>query len=150
MMYYACFIGIITISTLPISICSNEFFIDWKGNEYVESANNIVVNAGFFLMFFGTRSIQKHQRLEETKWLEKSGFHKRNEVLTMQSLKLDEFDLTKREIEIAFLILDKRSYNEISDDLFIAPKTVSKHASNIFKKTKCNSKKDFIDQFVSN
>ena len=37
------------------------------------------------------------------------------------------------------------SYKDISNELFIAPKTVSKHASNIFKKTKTKNRKDFLE-----
>ena len=55
--------------------------------------------------------------------------------------------LTAREIEIAMSILDKKSYNEIGEEYFIAEKTASKHASNIFKKTGVKSRKEFIERF---
>ena len=55
--------------------------------------------------------------------------------------------LTAREIEIAMSILDKKSYNEIGEEYFIATKTASKHASNIFKKTGVKSRKEFIERF---
>ena len=55
--------------------------------------------------------------------------------------------LTAREIEIAMSILDKKTYNEIGEEYFIAPKTASKHASNIFKKTGVKSRKEFLERF---
>lgn len=55
--------------------------------------------------------------------------------------------LTRREIEIAVSILDKKNYKEIGEEFFIAEKTVSKHASNIFKKTNVNNRAEFLKQF---
>ncbi|MGO2293855.1 MAG: LuxR C-terminal-related transcriptional regulator [Psychroflexus halocasei] len=56
-------------------------------------------------------------------------------------------DLTRREIEIALSILSDLSYRNISKDLFIAESTVSKHASNIFKKTGVKNRTEFLKQF---
>ncbi len=55
-------------------------------------------------------------------------------------------DLTGREIEIAMEILDERSYKAIGAEYFIAEKTVSKHASNIFKKTGVKNKTEFLER----
>ena len=56
-------------------------------------------------------------------------------------------DLTRREIEIAVSILSELSYRNIAKDLFIAESTVSKHASNIFKKTGAKNRRDFLKRF---
>ncbi len=61
--------------------------------------------------------------------------------------KLILHDLTPREIEIALSILDCKSYKKIGEEFFITEKTVSKHASNIFKKTDANNKKEFLTKF---
>jgi DNA-binding CsgD family transcriptional regulator len=55
-------------------------------------------------------------------------------------------NLTRREMEIAMSILEDRSYKDIGEDLFIAESTVSKHASNIFKKTQVKNKAEFISR----
>ncbi|QCX00578.1 helix-turn-helix transcriptional regulator [Aggregatimonas sangjinii] len=55
--------------------------------------------------------------------------------------------LTRREIEIALSIFDRKSYKEIGDEFFIAERTVSKHASNIFKKTGVKNKIEFLNRF---
>ncbi len=57
--------------------------------------------------------------------------------------------LTRREIEIAMSILDSRSYKEIGEEFFIAESTVSKHASNIFRKTGAKNRIDFLNRFHS-
>ncbi|WP_166967025.1 helix-turn-helix domain-containing protein [Yeosuana marina] len=56
-------------------------------------------------------------------------------------------DLTRREIEIALSILGNSSYRNIAKDLFIAESTVSKHASNIFKKTGVKNRREFLKRF---
>lgn len=56
-------------------------------------------------------------------------------------------DLTRREIEVALSILGDLSYKNIAKDLFIAESTVSKHASNIFKKTSVRNRREFLKRF---
>lgn len=56
-------------------------------------------------------------------------------------------DLTRREVEITLSILGKMSYKQIGENLFIAESTVSKHASNIFKKMGVKNRKEFIKKF---
>lgn len=56
-------------------------------------------------------------------------------------------DLTRREIEVALSILSNLSYKKIAEDLFIAESTVSKHASNIFKKTGVKNRREFLKRF---
>lgn len=55
--------------------------------------------------------------------------------------------LTRREIEIAVSILDNNSYKNISESFFIAQHTVTKHASNIFKKTGVKNREEFLNRF---
>jgi len=52
-------------------------------------------------------------------------------------------DLTRREIEVVLSILSDLSYKNIAKDLFIAESTVSKIASNIFKKTGVKNRLEF-------
>lgn len=56
-------------------------------------------------------------------------------------------NLTRREIEITLSILSNLSYKQIAKDLFIAESTVSKHASNIYKKTGVKNRRLFINRY---
>ncbi|GFZ81602.1 hypothetical protein GCM10011531_09810 [Aquaticitalea lipolytica] len=71
---------------------------------------------------------------------------KKKHIVTSES-KIVYEDLTRREIEIALCILNNVSYKKIAQELFIAESTVSKHASNIFKKTGVKNKRQFISRF---
>jgi len=61
--------------------------------------------------------------------------------------KLKSFGLTEREIEIATLIIQGYKYKAIAEKLFINEKTVSKHASNMYKKTNAQKRKVFENIF---
>lgn len=55
--------------------------------------------------------------------------------------------LTRREVEIAVSMLNNQTYKQIGETFFIAERTVSKHASNIFKKTGVKNKTAFLLKF---
>jgi DNA-binding CsgD family transcriptional regulator len=86
----------------------------------------------------------------ENELLEQLGFFAERDAEYKASLAyhtiLDK-GLTPKELEVANAILSNQSYTEIADKLFITPKTVSKHASNIFKKLDCRNKIEFIEQY---
>ena len=42
--------------------------------------------------------------------------------------------LTARELEVAMLVVDRRTNPEIAEALFLSPKTVETHLHNIFRK----------------
>lgn len=56
----------------------------------------------------------------------------------------DQFGLTRREIEILFLLLDGTNRDDISNNLSISPNTLKKHTANIYKKTSVNSYRELL------
>ena len=52
----------------------------------------------------------------------------------------EDYNLTKREIEILQLLSSGKSYQKISDELFISYKTVNSHVENIYRKLNVHSK----------
>ncbi|MBT9151589.1 MAG: Transcriptional regulatory protein LiaR [candidate division WS2 bacterium] len=61
---------------------------------------------------------------------------KNNEEIAsvLHKSKAEEDNLTRREIQVLFLIADGKCNREIAEDLYISEKTVKNHVSNIFKK----------------
>lgn len=57
-------------------------------------------------------------------------------------------ELTPREFEVAIFILNHGNYKKIAKKLVIAESTVSKHASNIFKKFGVKNKFQFLERFT--
>lgn len=58
---------------------------------------------------------------------------------------LDEYGLTKRESEVAWLIYRKYTNAQISGELFISETTVKKHAGHIYEKMSVNGRKELIE-----
>jgi len=79
------------------------------------------------------------------------------EIFALKKKQRDDFvkrkiiyeDLTRREIEISLSILSELNYKNIAKELFIAESTVSKHASNIFKKTGVKNRSEFLKRFLN-
>ena len=58
----------------------------------------------------------------------------------------DLYNFTKREKEIATLICQGQKYKDIGQRLYIAERTVTKHAQNMFDKTQVSNKIEFINK----
>ncbi|MEO6707595.1 MAG: ATP-binding protein [Ginsengibacter sp.] len=56
------------------------------------------------------------------------------------------YHLTTREKDVAKLICQGNKYKDISESLFIAERTVTKHAQNIFEKTQVSNKIELINK----
>ncbi len=102
------------------------------------------------LAFYAITAIEIDRYLyilaHQNRMYEVFALNKRKTSISTES-KIVYEDLTRREIEIALGILGNLNYKKIAEDLFIAESTVSKHASNIFKKTGVKNKRQFISRF---
>ncbi|MDJ0644495.1 MAG: helix-turn-helix transcriptional regulator [Flavobacteriaceae bacterium] len=102
------------------------------------------------LAFFAITAIEIDRYLyfleNKNRLFEIFSFYRENKT-KLQDTKLIYQSLTRREIEIAMSILSKQTYKQIADDFFIAERTVSKHASNIFKKTGVKNRTEFLKKF---
>lgn len=57
------------------------------------------------------------------------------------------YKLSKRQLEVASMMLRDATFSAIADELHLAKDTVSKHASDIYKKTKTTNIEDFKQKF---
>ena len=61
--------------------------------------------------------------------------------------KLEDYDLTKRELAVCKEIQMNLSNSEIADKLFISENTVKKHINHIFQKVGVRNRTEFINKF---
>ena len=61
---------------------------------------------------------------------------------------IENFDLTKREIEILKCLVEGMSYKKIADTCFVSNDTVSTHIKNIYKKLHVNSKSKAVAKAI--
>lgn len=57
--------------------------------------------------------------------------------------------LSKREVEVVQLLIEGKSYKEISRELFISINTVKTHIRNIYPKLKVSSRHEIVNLFIS-
>ena len=62
---------------------------------------------------------------------------------------LQELGLTKREVEIALLVIQKETNAEIAEQLFISETTVTKHMSNIFCKLGISQRQEIKEKCIA-
>lgn len=62
--------------------------------------------------------------------------------------KCKSYNLTDKETEIGVLLVEGRSYKEISEALFIAPNTVKNHVAHIYKKVQVHNRTELFQQFM--
>lgn len=127
---FSAYVGMILMTSLPFIVHQN-----------VCNEINIALINGAFLLLSGTYFYQL--------WKEN---YKQQEALINYGYftdhrDIEKYDLTAREMEIAKLILEEKSYQEIASSVFISMGTVTKHASNIFKKTGCKNREEFQEKF---
>jgi len=124
------YLGILFMASMPIVV----FF----GN--YQTLNISLVNFSFFLICFAY--VKRH--------IDQSNIeYEMIQNIREKTTELEGFPhyLTPKELEISYLILLDLNYHEIADFLYISNKTVSKHASNIFKKAHCKNKIEYVNQF---
>lgn len=122
-------------------------------------------NTGFLLLLalqlkqHITKVKAEHKRLIETEeqlssWNEKLRAEVEKRTKEIELLNAEQrvkegclqYQLTKREQEIAALICRGSSYKQIGEHLFIAERTVTKHVQNIFDKVQVSSKLELLNK----
>ncbi len=129
-------IGVFSLLMLPIVLSFGDY-------QFIEQP---VVNFGYFIML--------NVYIKNQIFLQRNNHKLLNDLkeykLNSKNKDLFEiYDLTTKEKEIASFILEGYKYKEIAESIFITEKTVSKHASNIFKKVSVKNRRDFEEKIKS-
>jgi len=136
-------VGLLIISLIPVLYCFENFGYTSLSMFFINLAL-IIIGISYFKNYF-------HQAKMEYDFLNKVGYDPDEDLYEKEMINnmFDAYHLTARELDVAKMILQGKSYNEIAELTGLVPKTVSKHASNIFKKTKNSKKAEFVSQFNS-
>jgi len=132
------YLSIISFTFLPIMVFVGDY-------QYIEQP---IVNISFFTLALSHMSkIIYESRIENEILYEKQKITFEPNSKSV-NFKLNDYNLTRSELDVAMLILKGVKYKEIAANMFISYNTVTKHASNIFKKIGVKSKKEFLDYFL--
>lgn len=133
-MIYSGYLGIIFMATMPISdaISDNQYY------------TVLLVNMSFFLSALTYYKRVVFQNNIKFMWL---GY----KLINPPKRSIEDISerLTNREIEVAYMIIQpNETYLSIAKKMYVSDKTISKHASNIFKKTGVKNRKEFLSNYV--
>lgn len=134
LLYMAVFCSVICLQTYALT--------DMKMRVFVNLATAGIAAVGgvlFWLLF----------RSEKGALLEVESSEKEKEFVTKENYVtiVAKYGLTKRELELGFLILSGYSNQRIAEELFISETTVKKHVTHIYEKTGVQSRKEFKHLF---
>ncbi len=132
------YLGIGFIACLPIITMISDF-------QVLEVS---VVNFGFWTMAYAQIIRYVHISRMELSMILKSEKDNNREKEVINIIQDFHDKLTSREIELLPYIADRKlTYKDIGEKTAIHAKTMSKHASNIFRKLDINDRKSFIQQY---
>lgn len=119
-------------------------------NHLEDSVTYFIINIGGFILFFRKISL----KLEIRKETENNESTKNNVTIpavdtafTGEKSPIGQFGLTSRELEIALLIMDGLTNQDIADKLYISIKTVKTHIYNIYQKLDIKNRTELIFKF---
>lgn len=127
---YTSYLGIVLMTSLPLLISLKS----------CSEINITIINLPFALLALGYYYQLTKEKKQEFEALTNIGYFTNH-------TDLEAYGLTKRELEIANLILENKSFKEIGDLCSISTYTATKHASNLYQKVGCKSKEEFIKKF---
>ncbi|MFK8039118.1 MAG: helix-turn-helix transcriptional regulator [Crocinitomicaceae bacterium] len=134
-------IGIVFMATMPIT--------DIFDRSLDQVLNISLVSISLFVTLYAYVKNFLYQSRLEYQFLNKIGFlEEANQTDFSYKKVLLKYNLTARELDVGLLVLEGKTYREIGDHMYVNHKTVSKHASNIFRKTNCANKTEFIELFT--
>ena len=131
------YIGIIFMASMPIVVYFGDFQI----------LNNSLVNVSYFLTLYAFLQLISFQVKQKNLQVLATSFVDEKNNSGIQNFFVQRYNLTKRELDVVALILAKKKFTIIAEELNISEKTVSKYASDIYKKTKCANKACLINKF---
>ena len=120
---------------------------------------SLIIGAAASFLYFKIRRIKRYKKLKAKRvihinMIQDNAFSNVDSTLIQNKEELsflsNNSKLTDREVEIMNGILNNESYKTLAENLFISESTVSKHASNIFRKLNCKNKKELIELSKNN
>ena len=101
----------------------SRFRSGWSTELWIAAFSIIFLFIGIFL----SKKLQKEKIIEKQVFIPQQDF-------TLDQKKLDQLNITKRELEVLQLINKGLSNQQIADALFVSENTIKKHISSLFLK----------------
>ena len=121
-----------------ISLAALLFLLKWLELRFIIFSHSFEVYIGFIAIIFTGLGIWLAVKLSkpkiETVVVEKEVYIQRNENFVLDTSRVAQLELSKRELEILNLLAEGHSNQEIAAKLFVSVSTVKTHIQNLFEK----------------
>ncbi|MDF9825897.1 DNA-binding CsgD family transcriptional regulator [Breznakia sp. PF5-3] len=152
------FVGIFLFAVfiiIDILTRNNVTIVHFFAGKTFNSAIGMVLFVFCYMLVLSVEQSETSKRIERLHLSLKSAEKKYYELITRQEEiqpedKLVKYGLSKREKEIALLLIDGKSREEIMNLLHISLGTINTHCTHIYQKANCNSVIDLICKLQKN
>ena len=151
------FLGIAVISILGLNDILLHFDIRWLGyigGQAFGAPFGMMTLTFFYTLVLSVENNQRDQMMEAARREIAEAEERYKELIKKQDAQtprvaLSDFKLSKRETDVALLLLSGKTRIEISDTLGISMGTVNTHCTRIYQKTGCQDVKDLLRLFTA-
>lgn len=108
----------------------------------------LVIPGGFLLK--GYIRLKEQEKQEKEQQLQEKGEKSPEQLRKDFYEQMEQFGLSVREQEVAWLLYSGYRNLQIAEELYISEATVKKHVSHIYEKAKVSGRKEFREKFCKN
>lgn len=119
-----------------ISIAMLFFILRWFEIRYLIFSQQYDIFFGLIALIFTFLGIWLAQQLSQPKtvWVEKEVVVQSSETKIIDLKRIDELQISKRELEVLNLLATGKSNDEIAQALFVSRNTIKTHIANLYQK----------------
>lgn len=134
-----------------ISIAVLFFILRWFEIRYLIFTQQYDVFFGLVALIFTFLGIWLAKQLSRPKTIliEKEVVVKSNKIETIDWAKVDELQISKRELEVLNLLATGKSNDEIAQSLFVSRNTIKTHIANLYQKLDVKRRTQAVDKAKS-
>lgn len=118
-------IGLTILIVICVLMFNVVYFSSYYGIAQIDYINSLLLVPFILLIFSFGIFIEQNKQKEKFK-------------------KIDTFNLTPKEKEVAKMILDRKKNQEIANEMFVELSTIKTHINNIYKKVGVNNRKELF------
>jgi len=133
-----------------ISLAFLLFLLKWLELRFIIFDHSLEIYIGFIAVIFTTLGIWLALKFTkpkiETVVVEREVYVNRNENFVLDTSRVSQLELSKRELEILGLLAHGHSNQEIASKLFVSLSTVKTHNQNLFEKLDVNRRIQAVEK----
>lgn len=131
-----------------ISIAMLFFILRWFEIRYLIFSQQYDIFFGLIALIFTFLGIWLARQLSQPKtvWVEKEVVVQSSETKMIDHKRIDELQISKRELEVLNLLATGKSNDEIAQALFVSRNTIKTHIANLYQKLEVKRRTQAVEK----